>query len=75
MSLAAELDRPAPRMVEPVDRPQRRRLARAVRADQRHDLALVHLDRDALQRLDRAVERLDVRRAARQRLRRVALTS
>ena len=37
---------PVPRMVEPVDRPQRRRLAGAVRADQRDDLALAHLDRD-----------------------------
>ena len=43
MSVAGEADRALARMVEPVDRAQRRRLAGAVRADQRHDLALVHL--------------------------------
>src|SRR5581483_9561720 len=57
---AAEGDRALARMVQPVDRAQRRRLARAVRADERDDLAVAHLDRDALQRLDRAVVRLDV---------------
>ena len=46
---------PRARLDEPGDRAQRRRLAGAVRADQRHDLALVDLERDALQRLDRAV--------------------
>ena len=45
-------------MHEPVDRPQRRRLAGAVRPDQRHDLALAHLDRDPLERVDGAVERV-----------------
>ena len=58
--LAAEADRALARMVEAVDRAQRRRLAGAVRADQRDDLALVHLERDALQRLDRAVVGVDV---------------
>src|SRR6266566_6720625 len=58
--LPAERDRAATRMIEPVDRAQGRRLAGAVRADQGHDLALVHLDGDPLQRLDRAVEGLDV---------------
>src|ERR687887_170888 len=52
---ALEANPSAPRAVEPVDRAERRRLAGAVRADQRHDLARLDLDRDALQRLDRAV--------------------
>ena len=47
-------------MVEPVDRAQRRRLPGAVRPDQRHDLALADGDRDPLEGLDRAVERVDV---------------
>src|SRR5207244_2858143 len=58
--LPTERDRAAARMIEPVDRPQRRRLPGAVRPDQGHDLALVHLEGDPFQRLDRAVERLDV---------------
>ena len=57
---SAERDRSASRMIQSVDRAERRRLARAVRADQRHDLALVHVDRDPLQRLNRAVVRVDV---------------
>src|SRR5438132_10128221 len=55
-----EADAPTARVVQPVDRPERRRLAGAVRADQRHHLAVLDLDRDPLQRLDRAVEGLDV---------------
>ena len=51
---------PSPRVVEAVDRAERRRLAGAVRADQRHDLALVHRQRDALQRVDGAVVGVDV---------------
>src|SRR5205814_5787203 len=47
------------RMVEPVDRAQRRRLPGAVRADERDDLALAHVDGDPLQRLDGAVIGLD----------------
>src|SRR5690348_8076072 len=47
-------------MVEPVDRAKRRRLAGAVRADERDDLAVVDLDRDALERVDRAVVGVDV---------------
>ena len=43
-----------------LDRAQRRRLAGAVGADQRDDLALVDGQRDALERLDRAVVGLDV---------------
>src|SRR6185437_14270201 len=53
--LALERDRALARVVEPVDRAQRRRLARAVRADHRHDLALANLERDALERVNRAV--------------------
>src|SRR5207237_5776595 len=37
------------------DGPQSGRLAGAVRADERDDLALAHLERDAAQRVDRAV--------------------
>src|SRR4029077_5919213 len=58
--LPEETDPPAARGDESVDRPQRRRLAGAVRADPRHDLALVHIDRAALERVDRAVERVYV---------------
>src|SRR3954453_18667286 len=57
---AVEDDPPGPRRDDARDGPQRRRLAGAVGADQRDDLALVDLERDALQRLDRAVERVDV---------------
>jgi hypothetical protein len=62
---ALEVDLPLARRVQPVDRAQRRRLAGPVRTDQGHDLALAHLERDALQRLDRAVERVDVVEAER----------
>ena len=57
---SAKRDGSAARMIEPVDRAQRRRLAGAVRADQGHDLALVDVEGDSLQRLNGAVERLDV---------------
>ena len=57
--LAAEADPAAAWMVEPVDRPQRRRLARTVRAEQRHDLPVPHLQGDALERMDRAVVGVD----------------
>ena len=56
-----EADRPLARPVEPVDRAQRRRLARPVRADQRDDLPIAHLQRHALERVDRAVVRVHVR--------------
>ena len=56
-----ESDRSLARVVEPVDGAEGRRLPGAVRADERHDLALAHVDRDALERLDRPVERVDVR--------------
>src|SRR5439155_7748735 len=55
-----EADRALPRPVEPVDRAERGRLAGAVRAEQRHDLAFMHLERDPLQRVDRAVVGMDV---------------
>ena len=58
--LALEADRSPPRAVEAVDRAERRRLAGAVRADQRDDLALPDVDRDALERFDRAVVGVDV---------------
>src|SRR5437763_13302234 len=57
---ALEANPPAAGVVEAVDRAQRRRLTRAVGPDQRHDLALANVDRDALERLDRPVERVDV---------------
>src|SRR4051794_14174523 len=57
---AVEEDAAGPRRHDARDRPQRRRLARAVGADERDDLALVDLERDALERLDRAVEGMDV---------------
>src|SRR4051794_24811160 len=57
---AVEHDPSGARRHDAGDRPQRRRLAGAVRADQRDDLTLVDLERDALERLDRAVEGVDV---------------
>jgi hypothetical protein len=42
------------------DRAKRRRLARAVGAEDGHDLAFADRERDAVQRLHRAVARLDV---------------
>ena len=58
--LAAEPDLAAARVVEPVDRAQGRRLARAVGAEQRDDLAVAHLERHALERVNRAVVGVDV---------------
>src|SRR6266545_4431865 len=52
---ALEANAPSTWAVETVDRAQRRRLARTVRPDQRHDLPLLDLDRDPLQGLNRAV--------------------
>ena len=48
MSSPCEADRAVARVDQAVDRAQRRRLAGAVRADQRDDLALADLERDAL---------------------------
>ena len=58
--LAGQPDRAGARRREPGDRAQRRGLPGAVGADQRHALALFHGQRDALQRLDVAVEGVDV---------------
>ncbi len=57
---ALEADRAAPRPVQAVDRAERRRLAGAVGPDQRDDLALAHLQRDTLDRVDGAVVGVDV---------------
>ena len=58
--LAVERDRALARVEQAADRLERGRLAGAVRPDQRHDLALVDLDRDALERVDLAVVGVDV---------------
>ena len=57
---ALEADLPLARVVQAVDRPQGGRLARAVRPDERHDLAVVDVERHALDRMDRAVVGVDV---------------
>jgi hypothetical protein len=57
---ALEPDPASARVIEPVDRSQRRRFAGAVRADQRDDLPLADIQRDTLQGLDRAVIGMDV---------------
>ena len=58
--LAAELDLALAGAELAGDRPQRRRLAGPVRADERDDLALVDRERDAAQGMDRAVVGVDV---------------
>src|SRR6185437_12612970 len=58
--LAVEENAAALGLVDALDRAQRRRLAGTVRADQRHYLALVHRERDALDGLDRPVVGVDV---------------
>src|SRR5213075_2529286 len=57
---ALEDDPALARGVEPVDRPQGRRLAGAVGPDQGDNLALVDLQRDSLQRVDRPVVGVNV---------------
>src|SRR4051812_38243343 len=57
---AFEPDRADARMLQSADGPQRRWLARAVRAKERDDLALRDLQRHTLERLDTAVKGLDV---------------
>ncbi len=59
--LALEADRPGAGRGEPRDRPQCRRLAGPVGSDHRHHLALLDLERDALQGFDRAVVGMNVR--------------
>ena len=56
---ALELDGAAAQREEAADRAERRRLARAVRADQRDDLALADLERDAADGGHVAVPRLE----------------
>ena len=58
--LAAQPDLALARLEQPGDRPQCRGLARAVRADEGDDLALLDVDRDAAQGVDRAVVGVDV---------------
>ena len=60
ISLPSKRIEPCARRREAGDRAQRRGLARAVRADQRDDLALLDLERDALERGDVAVVGVDV---------------
>src|SRR5438093_7036753 len=52
---AEDVDRAGVRRVQPLDHLHRRRLARAVRAEQAEDLALRYLEADAIDRLDVAV--------------------
>ena len=61
---AAERDRALLRVVDAVDDVQHRALARAVRADDRADLVLAHVEADVGQRLHAAERERDVRRAA-----------
>ena len=58
--LAEQLDRARARGEKARDRLERRRLAGTVRADERHDLAFVDVDGDALEGLDLPVEGVDV---------------
>ena len=51
---AAEMDRARVRCEEPGDQAERGRLARAVRADERDDLALTHAEREVGDRLETA---------------------
>src|SRR5581483_12492497 len=57
---AVEQDPAAAGPQQPGDGPQHGRLAGAVRADQGHDLALLHLERDALERGDVAVVGVEI---------------
>src|SRR5438105_1300001 len=57
---ARERDLAAARLHEARDCAQRRRLARAVRADKRHDLALVDRERYALERVDAAIVHVEL---------------
>ena len=60
MSLPSNVTVPCARLEQPGDRLQGRRLAGAVGADQRDDLAAADLERHALQRVDVAVVGVDV---------------
>src|SRR5262249_7988990 len=61
-SLAVQQDVALSRLEDARDCPQGRALAGPVGADQRHDLAVLDLDADALQGVDVAVEGVDVRK-------------
>ena len=56
---AVEEDRPADRVDQPADRLEQRRLAGAVGAEQRDDLALADLDVDAEQHLHPVVRHVE----------------
>src|SRR6266849_10772136 len=55
-----ETDVAMPRIEETADRPQCRRLAGAVAADQRDDPLLLDGERNAFQRLDLVIEDMDI---------------
>ena len=57
---AVELDLPRAGLHDARDAHERRRFARAVGADQRHDLAALHRERDSMQDVDRAVAGLEI---------------
>ena len=59
-ALAVARDRSAARTQKPGDRPQRRRLAGAIASEDGDDLARLRVDRYALERLDVAVENVEV---------------
>src|SRR5205814_7109041 len=59
-ALAPVLDASARGAQEPAHRPQRRRLARAVRADQGDDLSLADLEGDAAEGVDRPVVHVEI---------------
>ena len=59
-ALAVEANVAGARMKEPTDRSQSGRLAGAVRADERHDLPPLDLDRDAFQSLDIVVKHMNI---------------
>ena len=58
--LAAKAHLAAAWWAEPGDRAERGGLARAVRAEQRHDLPLAHLEREAVQHLHVPVEYVEI---------------
>jgi hypothetical protein len=59
-ALAGEAHFATGRRHQPHDRFHRRRLARAVAAEQRHDLARAHFERDAVQDMGAAVEGVQI---------------
>ena len=59
--LAAELDGAVTGLHEPEDRLERRGLSRSVTAKERHELALAHVQVQALEDVDLSVVRVDIR--------------